>query len=75
MRLLTANDIEDEDEFEDDWGTSRSGEGRGRFAERHIFYFEPGNCPCLSNRSEEVGIARPRGEAPISQSFPNRTRT
>jgi hypothetical protein len=24
------------------------------------FFFEPGICPCLSNRSEKVGIARPK---------------
>jgi hypothetical protein len=35
----------------------RSEEGRGR--SQRVF-FEPGICPSLSNRSEKVGIARPK---------------
>jgi hypothetical protein len=49
---------EDEFEYEYDWGTRRSEEARGR--SQRACFFEPGNCPCLSNRSEEVGIARPK---------------
>jgi hypothetical protein len=43
---------------EDDWG----GEGRVEGDRSGLYLFGPGELSSLSNRSEELGIARPRGE-------------
>ena len=37
-------------------------------------FFEPGNCPSVSNRAEEVAIARPKRGSNLAI-VPNRTRT
>ena len=58
---------ETEDEFEYDWGTIRSG-GRVEAIAADYIFFEPGNCMRLSNRSEEVGIALPRGRSDLNAS-------
>jgi hypothetical protein len=51
-------------------GTEKERGGSRAIAES---VFEPGNCPSLSNRPDEVGIARPKRGSNLAI-VPNRTR-
>src|ERR1700732_2742338 len=62
----SKTEYEDEFEFEYDLGNEKERGGSRAIAES--VFFEPGICPSLSNRSEKVGIARPKRDSNLPQS-------